>query len=104
MKYRRSLMKSLLQFALMSLLSAVVSSQAAQAGEPTEASYEGTIAGDIKVLEFSKNLKIRGWQLSEGIYMGQAKVAGNYGLGLVIDSKSYSWGINNRGISILKRF
>lgn len=59
---------------------------------------------NLKKIEFSKNLKIRGFQLSNGVYMGQAKVAGKYGFGVVVDRKSYFWGINNRGISISKRF
>jgi hypothetical protein len=58
----------------------------------------------IKVMKFSKNLKVRGFQISEGVYFGQAKVAGKYGLGFVVDKKVYSWGVNNRGISIAKRF
>ncbi|MBL4827027.1 MAG: hypothetical protein JKY66_04825 [Spongiibacteraceae bacterium] len=58
----------------------------------------------LKDIEFSKNLKIRGIKLVQGVYMGQAKVGGKYGFGVVVDRKSYSWGINNRGVSISKRF
>ena len=58
----------------------------------------------LKKIEFSKTLKVRGFQLTNGVYMGQAKVGGKYGFGIVVDRKSYSWGINNTGFSISKRF
>lgn len=59
---------------------------------------------NIEAKKFSKDFKVRGWQITNGIYMGHAKIAGRYGIGIVIDKKSYSWGINNRGIAIQKRF
>jgi hypothetical protein len=58
----------------------------------------------FKVLQFSKEIKIRGFKMSEHIYFGHAKIAGKYGLGLVVDKNDYAWGINHRGISISKKF
>ena len=54
--------------------------------------------------KYSKNFKVRGWRIAEGVYFGHAKVGGEYGVGVVFDHKSFSWGFNNRGIAIQKRF
>jgi hypothetical protein len=62
------------------------------------------LPGKLENIKYSKDFKIRGWEVSKGVYWGQAKIAGKYGVGLVIDRKSYSWGINNRGVGFLKRF
>lgn len=58
----------------------------------------------LKAMEYTKNLKVTGFKLADGVYMGHAKVGGKYGLGVVVKRKSFSWGINNRGLSIIKRF
>lgn len=85
---------------LCSVFIAVFCSQTAQANDTLTLKNVET----LKIIEFSKTLKVRGIELSKGIYLGHAKVAGKYGFGVVVDNKSYSWGINNRGISILKTF
>ncbi len=54
--------------------------------------------------KYGSDMKIRGWAVAKNIYMGQAKIAGQYGFGLVVESKLGSWGINNRGIGFLKKF
>ena len=100
MKTPQSLQKPIATVALMSLFSAVFGSQTAATTEELKYSYSKS----IKVMTFSKTMKMRGFQLSKGVYMGQAKIAGKYGLGVVVDRKSYSWGINNRGIAIQKSF
>jgi hypothetical protein len=82
------------------LCSTVFSSQTVQAEEPQHFSNTRT----IKVINFSNNLKVRGLEISKGVYMGQAKVAGKYGPGFVVKQKSFSWGFNHRGLSINKRF
>jgi hypothetical protein len=79
---------------------AFAANPASAAEEKLDLKYNKT----IQSIKFSKDLKVRGIKLSEGIYMGQAKVAGKYGFGVVVDRKSYFWGINHRGISISKRF
>ena len=51
-----------------------------------------------------KSMRIRGWQVSQNIYFGQAKVGKKWGLGLVLDRGSHYYGINHRGLSYLKKF
>ncbi len=51
-----------------------------------------------------KTMRVRGWQVAKNIYFGQAKVGKKWGLGLVLDRGNHYYGINNRGISYLKKF
>jgi len=62
------------------------------------------LPGKLEYVKYSKDFKIRGWEVGKGIYWGQAKIAGDYGVGFIVERKGYSWGINNRGIGFLKRF
>ncbi|MFA7555415.1 MAG: hypothetical protein WCY88_14300 [Spongiibacteraceae bacterium] len=57
----------------------------------------------IKSLEF-KRLKVNNMQLYQETYTRYTKVTGKYRGNFVADKSSYSWGISQRGISILKRF
>lgn len=52
----------------------------------------------------AKTMRVRGWQVGSNIYFGQAKVGKKWGLGLVIDRGDHYYGINNRGLSYLKKF
>lgn len=51
-----------------------------------------------------KGMRVRGWEIRDNIYFGQAKVGKKWGLGLVVDRGSHYYGINNRGVSFLKKF
>ena len=54
--------------------------------------------------KYSRDFKIKGWQIYENIYFGQAKIAGENGPGLVIEKEGYSWGFNHRGAELLIKF
>ena len=54
--------------------------------------------------KITKDLRIRGWKISDGLYLGQAKVADKWGLGVVYERGDVAFGINNRGIQVMKRF
>jgi hypothetical protein len=100
MKAPDSLKKQLGKLLLISMLGAVTASNAAEAAEDPDVKQFKS----VKVLQFSDKLKIRGFEIADSVYMGQAKVAGKYGFGFVVDRKSYAWGISNRGVSIHKSF
>lgn len=97
---RKSIKQRIGAALFIALLSSVVCSQSAIAGDYSM----DKISKSVKVLQFGKALKVRGFQIAEGVYMGQAKVAGKYGLGVIVDRKTYAWGFNHRGVSISKRF
>ncbi len=92
--------KSVAKFALCSLFGFLLSSQTVLAND----SFYEAAKSSVEVMKYSKDLKVRGFKINKGMYFGQAKVAGKYGVGLVVEKRSFAWGINNRGISISKRF
>lgn len=99
---RRPLTTCLLPFILMSMIGAALTCRADESKDENKAEYSET--GPVKYFKFSKRLKVRGFEVGNHVYMGQAKVAGRYGFGFVVDAKSYSWGINHHGIAFSKRF
>ncbi len=54
--------------------------------------------------KFSKRFKIKGWRVSDDLYIGGVKAAGDYGPGLVLDKGSYAWGFNHQGMEFQLRF
>lgn len=59
---------------------------------------------DWTELRFNDGMRVRGMEIGDRMYFGQAKVGGQWGLGIVIDRGEYAYGANNRGLSIMKRF
>lgn len=98
MTHRRANKKNKLM--LLSVAAMVFLSSNALASE----TLKQRLPGKLEYVKYSKDFKIRGWKVGKGIYWGQAKIAGDYGVGIVVERKGYSWGINNRGIGFLKRF
>ena len=54
--------------------------------------------------KFSDDLRIKGVEVSEGVYFGEARVAGNRGPGFVVEKGDLYWGVNHRGAEVLFRF
>ena len=59
---------------------------------------------DWTEFRFNDGMRVRGMEIGDRMYFGQAKVGGQWGLGIVIDRGEYAYGANNRGLSIMKRF
>ncbi|HJN51636.1 MAG: hypothetical protein QGI68_00390 [Pseudomonadales bacterium] len=72
------------------------------ASDPIPVSFRKRPSG-IDRYRMSKGLKVRGWQLGDGVYFGQAKVGKKWGVGVIVDRGQYVYGINNRGIQLLRR-
>jgi len=64
---------------------------------------DGSI-GNLKYLRLTKELRIRGWKVRENVYVGHTKVANRWGLGVLVKHRGVVYGINNRGLQILKQF
>ncbi len=60
----------------------------------------------LNIIRFKvdRSLRVRGWEIGDDVFFGQAKVANQWGVGIVVSNGSFSYGINNRGVGILKRF
>lgn len=50
------------------------------------------------------HFKVRGWKLGPEVYLGQAKVGGEWGLGFLVDRGRYAYGLNNERVSFIMRF
>ena len=55
-------------------------------------------------IRYSKSFRMKGWKVSNDIYVGGAKIAGEYGPGVIIDKGSYVWGFNHQGVEFQLRF
>jgi hypothetical protein len=67
-------------------------------------SFRDQSIGNITDLKETADLRVRGWQVKNNMYFGQTKVADRWGVGLFIKRKDIVYGINNRGVQILKKF
>jgi len=59
---------------------------------------------NLSYLKLTKELRVRGWKVRENVYFGHTKVANKWGLGVLIEHRGVIFGINNRGLQILKQF
>ena len=66
--------------------------------------FEDTKLGGFERKKLSRDLRLRGWEVGNGIYFGQAKVGKKWGLGFVFENGDVVYGLNNRGIQVMKRF
>ena len=66
--------------------------------------FDDTSIAGFQRKNIAKDLRIRGWKISDRLYLGQAKVAGKWGLGAVYERGDMVYGINHRGIQVMKRF
>ncbi len=53
---------------------------------------------------YSESFRIKGVEISNGVYFGEARVAGRKGPGIVVERGELSWGFNHRGAEVLFRF
>lgn len=67
--------------------------------------HDRSLKGDnYESKKFSKRFKVKGWRISESLYMGGVKVDGEYGPGIVFDKGGYVWGFNHERIEFQLRF
>lgn len=68
-----------------------------------DADYLDDISG-LKRLKIDADFQVRGWMVSDDFYIGQTKIAGKWGVGLLVDRGNYAYGFNNEQVSFVKRF
>lgn len=66
--------------------------------------FDDTRIAGFQRKNIAKDLRIRGWEISDRLYLGQAKVAGKWGLGVVYERGDMVYGINHHRIQVIKRF
>ncbi|KAF0191672.1 MAG: hypothetical protein FD165_1395 [Gammaproteobacteria bacterium] len=57
-----------------------------------------------KDVRLDGSLRVRGVEFGDRAYIGQTKVGGKWGLGIVVDRGHYAYGAANHGVLFLKRF
>ena len=67
-----------------------------------EFDFEDEKLGGLERRKITKDLRMRGWDVGNGIYFGQAKVGKKWGVGFVYEKEDMVYGINNRGVQIVK--
>ncbi|XOV86705.1 MAG: hypothetical protein ACFHX7_17255 [Pseudomonadota bacterium] len=84
----------------------------ALADQVLDLNYSGASAASGVQYEFvAEGLKrtrlaavpVRGWQVADRAYFGQAKVGDKWGLGFVFERGDTVYGVNHRGIEVRKR-
>ena len=61
-------------------------------------------SNSFQKIRFGGEFEVRGWKVAEDFYVGQAKIAGKWGIGLLVDKGDYAYGLNNEQVSFMKRF
>ncbi|MBV1879433.1 MAG: hypothetical protein KUG79_17460 [Pseudomonadales bacterium] len=70
---------------------------------PLDLQFHEVKLGGFERLKLSHDLKIRGWQFGSA-YVGQTKIADHWGLGFVVTRGRTIYGMNHRGIQVLRKF
>jgi len=60
--------------------------------------------GGFERYKLNNKMRVRGWQFGEKTYIGQTKVGKKWGLGFVFENGDTVYGVNHRGIQIMRRF
>ncbi len=66
--------------------------------------FDGNTAAGIEHRKVDKRLRVRGWRIRDSVYFGHARVADKWGVGLVVDRGDTKYGINQRGLAVIRRF
>ena len=59
--------------------------------------------GGFERRKITSELRVRGWKIGNAL-VGQTKVAGHWGLGFVLQQGATTYGVNHRGIQVMRRF
>lgn len=54
--------------------------------------------------KYTDDFRIKGVRIGDGVYFGEAKIAGEKGPGIVVERGDLYWGFNHRGAEVLYRF
>lgn len=87
----------------LAFLSAVIGSYC-YAAPPGEEETIDVFSTQIVRYKIDSEFKVRGWKMSPNLYLGQAKIGGEWGLGFLIDEGRYAYGLNNERVSFIMRF
>ena len=76
----------------------------AQKSISSELQFRDEKVANLRQIKLTSELRIRGWKISDKFYVGHTKVANRWGVGVLVEHRGLVFGVNNRGVQILKRF
>lgn len=66
--------------------------------------FDSSLPAGIERKRFLNDIRVRGWQVADRVYFGQAKVGDEWGIGFVFENGNTVYGLNNRGIQVTRQF
>lgn len=65
--------------------------------------FQDTRLAGFERRKVTSDLRLRGWDVGNGIYFGQAKVGRKWGVGFLYEDGDTVYGLNNRGLQVVKK-
>lgn len=66
--------------------------------------FDSSLPAGIERKRFLNDIRVRGWQVADRVYFGQARVGDEWGVGFVFENGNTVYGLNNRGIQVTRQF
>lgn len=66
--------------------------------------FDSAAIGNIERRRLTGNIRVRGWEVRENFYIGQARVGDKWGLGMVFQQGKTVYGLNHRGLEVTYSF
>ncbi|MDY0006821.1 MAG: hypothetical protein RBS22_08345 [Spongiibacteraceae bacterium] len=57
------------------------------------------VVDEFEVRQLSPNFAVQGWAISPGLHLGQARIADETGVGIVLGHGRHQWGFSNIGVA-----
>lgn len=71
---------------------------------PAQYQFDTSAVAGLESRKITSEFRIRGFEVASNVYVGQTKVADSWGLGVVYERGDTYFGMNHRGIQVMKRF
>ena len=71
----------------------------------TSGSFEGIKTQRVypfgyKQLKVDKSMRVRGWEVRDRLYLGQARVGDDWGVGMMMVKGNFAYGFNDEGVGL----
>ena len=89
-----------------------MSSYADESSNPSDLGYQSNLAVDFNIPTFggferrriTNQVRVRGWRVGKYTYIGQARVDNHWGPGFIVTRGNTVYGMNHRGIQVMRKF
>lgn len=81
------------------LMSLTLVSTGAIADDDGEFELMDDVIHEFAVKHLSDDFKVQGWAITPNIHFGQARIADETGIGIVVDQGRHQWGFSDKGVA-----